>query len=116
MEACLYMSCNAAGNFTDPKLKGKKYCEHHRRVVLERIESNERFDKAVNEREEIRSKFKRMLADKKMAFELEKKLKKYSRMDELKNEMLLILEVMENTGFDNGFAEHSSFIAQVNSL
>ena len=33
--SCQFMGCNAAGNFTDPSLKGKAYCLHHRRVEMD---------------------------------------------------------------------------------
>ena len=32
---CDFMDCKLQGRFTDPSLGDKKYCEHHRRVVID---------------------------------------------------------------------------------
>ncbi len=116
MKTCEFMDCSMAGNFTDPRLKGKMYCEHHRRVVTESVEEEKRFNKAANERQEIRNKFKDMIALRKALFESTKEHRNYIKMDELKKEMLLILLVMETVGFDNGFVEHQHFVDEVNQL
>lgn len=31
---CEFMGCSMLGHYTDPKLDGKMYCQHHREVMM----------------------------------------------------------------------------------
>lgn len=41
MRICEAMGCNEPGQYTDPKLEGEWYCQHHRRRALESLNQQE---------------------------------------------------------------------------
>ncbi len=40
MAKCDFMGCNILGSFTDPKLSGKLYCNHHRSVMMRGLDES----------------------------------------------------------------------------